>query len=292
MARRPGAGPASRRADERHQQPSDRGLAASVVAARAPDLAGRRGFVARVLPGLRDFVAWWRDSRTLPGSPLPVMVHPWESGWDNSPRWDVLAKAGLKPSRPYQRLDTVHVGAAQRPTGKDYDSFLALAELLNACDYDVRRYRERSPFCVHDVLVDALWHRAAVEVNQLAGEVGEKAAFAEAELDEFAAAFESTHWDEQARAYVDYDLVGGRRLAAATAAGVAALAGGVARAERATSAWRSFSAAAEGLTPVPTASGDRGSNPTATGVARPGSTSTGWSRTASAGPAWPPRPRR
>ena len=208
-------------------------LAALEVGLAQPDLERRRAWWTAVYPDLRDFVEFFRSRRTLPGSPLPVMVHPWESGWDNSPRWDFLKAAGLKPSRPYTRLDTVHVGAEQRPTGKDYDSFLALAELLESTGYEIAEYRRRSPFCVHDVLLDALWHLAARSVDRIAVEVGEEPPFGEAELAEFAAAFEETHWDAAAGLYLDYDLVAGARIQVATAAGIAALVGGFQDPERA-----------------------------------------------------------
>ncbi|HEX6348409.1 MAG TPA: trehalase family glycosidase [Candidatus Dormibacteraeota bacterium] len=226
-------------------------LAALVVGSRLG--AAARGFYGRVYPGLLAWLRWFRNARTLPGSPLPVMVHPWESGWDNSPRWDFLAAAGLKPQRTYRRLDTVHVGAAQRPTGKDYDSFLALAELLDACDYDLVRYRELSPFCVHDVLIDALWHRAARALNRMAFELDERAPFDEPELEEYAAAFHAVHWDEAAGTWFDVDLVTGFRLTAPTAAGLASLAGGLAGRERAELAWSAYRGQTRELLPVPTA---------------------------------------
>jgi len=226
-------------------------LAASMV---GPRLGGEaRAFYGRVFPALRDWLRWFRTSRTLAGSPLPVTVHPWESGWDNSPRWDFLAAAGLKPRRPYQRLDTLHVGATQRPTGKDYDSFLALAELLDGCDYDLARYREQSPFCVHDVLIDALWHRAARAVNRIAIGLQESPPFSEPELEEYAAAFQTLHWSEMAGTWFDVDLLTGRQLTAATAAGLASLSGGLATPEQAERAWSSYLETTAGLLPVPTA---------------------------------------
>ena len=214
---------------------------------------GGRGFLERVLEPLTGWLRWFRDSRTLAGSPLPVLVHPWESGWDNSPRWDFLAAAGLKPRRPYRRLDTVHVGAAQRPTGKDYDSFLALAEILDVCEYDIRRYRERSPFCVHDVLIDALWYRAARAVNLIAVAVEAAAPFPDPELEDYAAAFHAAHWNQTDGTWYDVDLVAGRQIEVATAAGVASLAGGLAGPERATRAWLAYEKACPGLLPVPSA---------------------------------------
>ena len=226
-------------------------LAATVVGAR---LGGRaRDFYGRVFAPLRDWLRWFRHSRSLPASPLPVMVHPWESGWDNSPRWDFLAAAGLEPKRPYQRLDTVHVGAGQRPTGKDYDSFLALAELLDGCDYELRAYRERSPFCVHDVLIDALWHRAARALNLIAAELEEPPPFEEKVLEDYAAAFDDLHWDPALGTWFDVDVLSGRQLTVPTAAGLAALAGGLATGDQARRAWSAYLESTVALLPVPTA---------------------------------------
>jgi mannosylglycerate hydrolase len=229
-------------------------VAALEVGLKQPEAAARRDFWSRVYPDLRDFVAFFRDRRTLPGSPLPVMVHPWESGWDNSPRWDFLAAARLRPSKPYTRLDTVHVPAGQRPTMKDYDSFLALVELLEETGYEIEEYRRRSPFCVHDVLLDAAWHAAAVALNRMAAELGEPEPFSRAELREFAAAFEQAHWDEESGLYLDFDLAAGRRVKVATAAGVAALFGGFqapARARRCLDTYVAASAEARPLCTVP-----------------------------------------
>src|SRR5581483_12060867 len=148
-------------------------ITALEVGRRAPSPEAAAAFWRRTYGPLRDYVLWFRRSRTLAGSALPVTVHPWESGWDNSPRWDFLRAARLKPSRPYRRLDTRHVSHAQRPADRDYDAFLALVELLDACDYDVDRYHERSPFCVHDVALDGLWFGAALAINEIGTAIGE-----------------------------------------------------------------------------------------------------------------------
>jgi hypothetical protein len=166
------------------------------------------------------------SDRRLAGSPLVTVVHPWETGWDNSPRWDFLAPARLRPARPYQRLDTVHVGGGQRPSGKDYDAFVALIEILDAADYDLATYRTRTPFLVYDVLFDALTYRAMTDTNAIAVELGEPEPFDTETRQDFAAAFEEFHRGPDG-AYFDWDCVAGRRIDVPTAAGVAALAGGL-----------------------------------------------------------------
>jgi glycogen debranching enzyme len=132
------------------------------------------------------------------------------------------------------------VAAGDRPADADYDGYLGLIDLLDEADYDVAAYRAISPFCVYDVLMDALWHRAARDLNEIAAEMGEARPVEQARLDAFAAAFEERHWDAGLGLYVDWDCVAGRRIARPTAAGLAALAGGLIPPERARATWERY----------------------------------------------------
>jgi hypothetical protein len=228
--------------------------AAVELGRRQPDPGRRADFYARVYPGLVDWLRWYRRERLVDGRPLPVMVHPWESGWDNSPRWDFLRGAGLRPRTPFDRQDRAHVPAAQRPTDGEYDTYLALAELLGESEYSLARYREVSPFLVHDVLLDALWYGAAVDVAEMAAALGFPAPFDRSQLDEFAAAFEEYHWSAELGAYVDYDLVTGRRLEVVTPAGLAGLRPGLSTPDRGRVSLRRYLAPGPDLIPLWTAS--------------------------------------
>lgn len=202
-------------------------LAVRLVGERQPDVGRRHAFWRRVLPPLTGWLRWFLAARRLAGAGMPVVVHPWEAGWDNSPRWDGLSAVRLKPSRAYLRLDTMHVGAAERPSGRDYDAYLALAELLDGSGYDLQGYLSVAPFAVHDVLIDALWYGAAREVGAMAAAIGEPAPLAAGELEEFRRDFESLHLDAEARTYLDRDALTGELIRVQSAAAVAALAGGV-----------------------------------------------------------------
>jgi hypothetical protein len=228
--------------------------AALLVGRRQPDRERRLAFWRRTYPALRRFVEYLGGARRIAGSPLVAVVHPWESGWDNSPRWDHLREARLQPHRPYRRQDARHVPGADRPTDSDYDGYLRLVELLDEVDYDLAAYLEASAFCVHDVLMDALWHRAARDLNEIARSVGEPEPVGRWRLDEFAAAFEERHWDADLGLYVDWDCVAGRRISRPTAAGLAALAGGLVAPDRARATWeryRALSAGARAVCTVP-----------------------------------------
>ena len=207
-------------------------IAARRIGVRQPDLELRHAFWRRVLGPLEGYVGFLLESRQIPGSPLVGVVHPWETGWDNSPRWDLLRRAGLKPERPYQRLDTRSVASAQRPSGRDYDAYLALAEIIDGGGYRLSNYRLKTPFVVYDVLFDALTLRAARDLNAISRELGESDLYREEVLADFEVAFEAFHWNPRLSTYVDYDTVGGVPIEVASAAGLAALAGGFISAER------------------------------------------------------------
>ena len=215
-------------------------LAARRVGERQADPGLRHAFWQRVFPALRDWIRYFLVDRRLDGRPLVAVVHPWESGWDNSPRWDFLAQAGLKPKRPYQRQDTTHVNAAHRPTNKDYDAYVALAELLGEVDYDVEKYRARSPFCVYDTAMDSIFYRAALDLNAIAEQLGQPPVAESRELAEFRAAFDEIHWDEDAGLYLDWDCVGRRRINVPTAATLVSLVSGIVAHDLAGGVWQRY----------------------------------------------------
>lgn len=208
-------------------------LAALRIGLVAPNPQLRDAFWRRVLPPLTEWLRWFFTARRLPGCPLVAIVHPWETGWDNSPRWDGLRAAGLRPKRRYERLDTRAVASQERPAGRDYDSYLALAEIISEGDFDLPSYRSRTPFVIYDVVFDALVYRAARDLNSVAARLDAMEPFTESELDDFSRAFEDHHWDRKCLSYLDWDAQSGQRIQAPSAAAVACLAGGLIPSERA-----------------------------------------------------------
>src|SRR3712207_669237 len=86
------------------------------------------------------------------GSGLVTIYHPWESGTDNSPRWDAALQAvevGELP--PYVRQDLNHVAdPSHRPTDEEYARYLWLLELLKRKRYDEAEIYDSHPFLVKD----------------------------------------------------------------------------------------------------------------------------------------------
>ena len=106
-----------------------------------------------------------------PRAPGSVTVfHPWESGLDNSPRWDeALANVPMRVDSPGSRPDLAHVAdAAERPTDDEYRRYFTLVRELVDVDYDPARSHRTHPFRMADVLFTAILAAADDELAELA----------------------------------------------------------------------------------------------------------------------------
>jgi hypothetical protein len=152
-------------------QPPLHARAALEVAQRSG--ADGTAFLKRVFGRLAGQHAYLAGRRDAGGGGLAAIVHPWESGLDNSPAWDEpLAAVELPPEgvEPYERRDRQHVDASERPDDAAYDRFVHLA----------RTYRDRgyaddgsSAFLVEDPLFNAIWLWSAHALAEIAELIGE-----------------------------------------------------------------------------------------------------------------------
>jgi hypothetical protein len=109
-------------------QPPMHAWAAWLVHCADPAGSAREGFLARVYPRL---VRWheYLHVRRAGGVGLPVTKHPWETGTDNSPLWDVaLERVPPEARTAIRRPDLQHAGAGERPGSRDYRRYYRLAE--------------------------------------------------------------------------------------------------------------------------------------------------------------------
>jgi hypothetical protein len=118
-------------------QPPVHALAAWLTHETAPEESVRRNFLPRVYPKLVAWHAYLRTHRDLGGHGLVAIVHPWESGMDNSPAWDAaLARVEPAPLDSFTRRDTDHASDADRPTDLDYGRYVQLAGTYRDHGYD------------------------------------------------------------------------------------------------------------------------------------------------------------
>lgn len=183
------------------------------------------GFFPRLLAWHR-FLARERVDRD---SGLVQIFHGWESGMDNSPRFDgPYSRVEVGADLPsYRRRDLAHVSdPGQRPTDREYDRYLWLVEEAKRAGYDQGRLREGSSFRVGDVFFTAIFAAASDHLADLAERLG------------FEQSDEARQQAEAARAAVqrrvkpstglasDLDLLTGQDLVTPTVAGFAPLIAG------------------------------------------------------------------
>jgi hypothetical protein len=113
--------------------------------------------------------------RDLGGGGLASIVHPWESGLDNSPSWDdamanVPADLGLLDL--YRRRDLDVSDAAHRPTDLDYARYVGLVLTYRAERYDDHDLLNRHAFAVECPAFNSILASAELALAQIAGELG------------------------------------------------------------------------------------------------------------------------
>ncbi|KIQ19330.1 glycogen debranching protein [Rhodococcus sp. Leaf7] len=140
----------------------------AIAVQRVLDHARRRGrttrqvageFLDRRWPDLVRWHRWLAHARDQDGTGRITLHHGWESGMDNSPRWDkAYSKVipGVVP--PYLREDTsIVTDSSQRPSDVEYDRYLWLLEEMKLANYDDVAMHAGMSFAVEDVFVSAIF---------------------------------------------------------------------------------------------------------------------------------------
>jgi hypothetical protein len=164
---------------------------------------------------------WWYSARDPEGTGLVALLHPWESGSDNSPAWDIaLARVPTTTDTPVLRKDTGHVNASMRPRDEDYNRFIHLVDTYAACDWDPAKQWEKAPFKVAETQTTAILLKAGEDLEHLAREFGRMEDAAEI------AAFNTltrkailAQWRPALSRFVSRDLISGEDVEAPTQAG-------------------------------------------------------------------------
>jgi glycogen debranching enzyme len=201
------------------------GITQPPLHARAALEVAQRGagddFLRRVFPRLAAQHAYLRDRRDAGGAGLAAIVHPWESGLDDSPAWDGPLAAVELPAggvEPYERRDRRHVEPSERPSDAAYDRFVHLAGTYRDGGY---ADDGGSAFLIEDPLFNAIWLWSAHALAEIAERIGEDAGpFREAAAGIHAALLERL-WDGER--FRPRDLIAGRLLEPRTILGLGPL---------------------------------------------------------------------
>src|SRR5918993_215863 len=193
-------------------------------------------FLRDIYPRLLVWHRYLLTYRDPEESGLVTIYHPWESGTDNSPRWDAtLETVEVGEVSPHPRYDLEHVdNPSQRPTDADYDRYLWLMKLVKSATCDEATIYRSHPFLVKDVLFSAILvaaNEALLEISRLVGASLEDAQLISSWISRGRRGLEG-RWDPDLRLYLDYDLRAARPLKSRTVAGFAPLVAGGLRPRR------------------------------------------------------------
>jgi hypothetical protein len=188
-------------------QPAVAGFAVARLYARAKDKDMARTRALALLPKIAKWHDWFFRCRDPQGTGLVAIIHPWESGRDNSVDWDAaFERVPTDGVKPFIRRDTQHANPAHRPTQAQYERYIYLVQLFRSLGWDNSKLHDASPFQVVDPGFNAILLRACGDVAALAAELGltDIATRAQAQADKGLAAMDSL-WSAAHGQYLCYD---------------------------------------------------------------------------------------
>ena len=194
-------------------------IAAAYICERVADEQKKRDFITALLPSLiayHDHLKRYRDPEDCG---LLTIVHPWESGTDDSPRFDSILNridvnsipGDIKASVDLNRKDAMHDNAEERPTRVDYYRYIYLIELFKDLDWDYTKILHETPFAVKSISYNSIWERANVALAALLQAFGnqEQTHRYQQWAEQTQKALKDT-WSEEHEQFCDIDVTQGR----------------------------------------------------------------------------------
>jgi hypothetical protein len=157
-------------------QPPVGATAARAIFERARDKQAATARLSALFPRLFASHRWWHEIRDPDATGLVTVVHPWETGRDNSPEWDEpLARVVPSLDVSVLRKDRNHVDAAERPTDAFYNRAMQLVEEAKALRYAGAEVARGLSFRVCDIGVQSILMRADRDLLSLARHLSREA---------------------------------------------------------------------------------------------------------------------
>lgn len=184
---------------------------------------------------------WLYEARDPDKTGLVAILHPWESGMDNSPLWDgPLSRIKPVAVPTFKRRDLNHVNAAHRPLDEDYVRYIYLLICLRNGGYVEPSLYYFAPFCVVDTGYNAILLRANRDLLAMAKALGEPETEITGWIDRAEKGFQRLR-DGQGGFYAGFDVRAGVPLDVPVTSKYLTLWGGAASADEALYLAREFS---------------------------------------------------
>jgi hypothetical protein len=146
----------------------------------------RRSWYQDMYPSLLAYHSWLYKERDPHDEGLILLIHPWESGLDNSPPWidqlhnhskptwvKIIEKLNLDKAAIFFRRDTTHhVPPGQRLSSIDALLYFTIIQRLKRKNWDIDRILSRSHFTFQDLTYNCIFIRANSHLREIAKTIG------------------------------------------------------------------------------------------------------------------------
>jgi hypothetical protein len=180
----------------------------------------RRSWYKEMLPALIDYHQWMYAERDPHHEGLILLLHPYESGMDNSPAWiselrkhsmpvwlRVVEKAHLTGVIALFRHDTKHTSQEQRTGNVEAAAAWSALHRLRRKAYNSEAIISRSLFAVEDLGFNCIFIRANQKLREIARQTGQELPSGLVDgMERSEKAFEQL-WDETAGMYYSRSFV-------------------------------------------------------------------------------------
>ena len=127
---------------------------------------------------IKKCLEWFIKYRDPKKSGLISIIHPWESGYDNSPLWDKpMSNIKIEKNIQYKRKDNKIVKPTQRPLKIDYDRYVTIKNHLKKMNYDPKKLYFKSKFNVVDVGFNSIFLKALKDLVFLLDQINKKSSY-------------------------------------------------------------------------------------------------------------------
>ena len=117
--------------------------------------------ILKILKKIKKYHEWFIKFRDPKKTGLVSILHPWESGYDNSPIWDdPMEKVKIEKNLKYKRADNKVINPDHRPHNIDYDRYVTIKNNLRSIKYNPKKAYKSSFFNVVDVGFNSIFLKA------------------------------------------------------------------------------------------------------------------------------------
>ena len=168
--------------------------------------------IKKIIKKIKKFHEWFIQFRDPKKTGLVSILHPWESGYDNSPIWDEpMNKVQIEKNIKYKRADNKVVNPDFRPLNIDYDRYVTIKNNLRKIQYNPKKVYKSSFFNVVDVGFNSIFLKANKDLVYLLDTFG----FNKTKIDNYIKLTEKNFlklYDKKRKTFFSKDLKNNKKI--------------------------------------------------------------------------------